>query len=382
MTAYRGLTQLGGQDLLDDRCGDGTAATAARRVEDRRRDRELRVVGRRERREPGVLVLWGSSPGSRSWAGGRRRPQLGGAGLPRDGHVRELGGHAGAERTTSIISSFIVAATSGEVTSTGSGSGRSSGDLTSEVGSRIPLFAIACETEAICSGVARTRPWPIALSPTSTSDSDSGYELSGGASASRAPGAVSVGGELKPNSSAVSTIASAPTSTPSGANTVLHDCAKLCTNVPPQGASWALEISRPIRLLEVSTGKVSDELHLARLERRRGGDDLERRARGLGIRERETGDPEHVAVARVEDRHPAVGAAERADGRRLDVRVDRGLDRLARDRVAAGEDPLSHRPRPTPDGEQLPAGLAGELEVEGQLEAADPGGVFVGYPSA
>ena len=84
--------------------------------------------------------------------------------------------------------------------------------------------------------------------------------LAGGASASSAPGAASVGGELKPNSSAFSNIESAPTSTPSGANTVLHDCAKDCTKVPPQAESWALEISRPIRLFETSTGNVSDGL--------------------------------------------------------------------------------------------------------------------------
>ncbi len=39
---------------------------------------------------------------------------------------------------------------------------------------RTPLLAIVWEAEAICKGVAWTTPWPIALSPSSTSDSGFG----------------------------------------------------------------------------------------------------------------------------------------------------------------------------------------------------------------
>ena len=65
------------------------------------------------------------------------------------------------------------------------------------------------------------------------------------------------GGELKPNSSEVSTSSSPPRSAPSGAKTVLHELAKDSAKVPPHGASCEFAISRPMSEFELSTGNSS-----------------------------------------------------------------------------------------------------------------------------
>src|SRR5215216_5288871 len=60
---------------------------------------------------------------------------------------------------------------------------------------------------------------------------------------------------------AVAARRSAPTLTPSGAKTVLHDSAKACTKVPPHGSSCALWTTRaPLSgsgLISVRTGNLS-----------------------------------------------------------------------------------------------------------------------------
>ena len=81
--------------------------------------------------------------------------------------------------------------------------------------------------------------------------------LGGGSITAVASASNSAGGELKPNSSEVSTSFSPPSSAPSGAKTVLQELAKVSAKVPPQGASWAFAISRPISEFEVSTGNSS-----------------------------------------------------------------------------------------------------------------------------
>ena len=95
---------------------------------------------------------------------------------------------------------------------------------------RRPPSAIVAATSVIVSGVACTRPWPIADGPSSASLS----RLLGGTDGSSAPGIED--GWLKPNRSAVCRNRLAPTLTPSGANTELHETANALSSVPPQSS--------------------------------------------------------------------------------------------------------------------------------------------------
>ena len=96
---------------------------------------------------------------------------------------------------------------------------------------RRPPIAIVAATSVISSGVACTRPCPIAEEPTARS---SPIELADGIVLSAAPG-IEVGW-LKPKRSAVATSRLAPSLTPSGANTELHDTANALSSVPPQSS--------------------------------------------------------------------------------------------------------------------------------------------------
>ena len=79
-------------------------------------------------------------------------------------------------RTTDFIIVPTLAALDADITrSASSGSGvstvRPSGSITlatSRGFMRMPPLPIVCATVAICSGVASSRPWPIAVRPTST----------------------------------------------------------------------------------------------------------------------------------------------------------------------------------------------------------------------
>ena len=118
------------------------------------------------------------------------------------------------------------------------------------VGSRrTPLSAIVAATVANWSGVASTLPWPIAVEPTASGPPTAPAR---GSVLGRAPGMS--GRELKPKRSAVSTRRCAPTFTPSGANTELHDSAKLLANVPPQNSPFAFSRSTPSIVVLSCTG--------------------------------------------------------------------------------------------------------------------------------
>ena len=62
---------------------------------------------------------------------------------------------------------------------------------------------------------------------------------------------------MKPYRSATSTSRSAPTFTPSGANTELHEWAKLSANVPPQSSPLAFSSSTPSISARLSTANLS-----------------------------------------------------------------------------------------------------------------------------
>ena len=109
--------------------------------------------------------------------------------------------------------------------------------------------AIVSATTAISSGVASTLPWPIAVEPTASGESIS---AAGGIVEVAAP--ASVGTSLKPNRSAAATSRFAPSFTPSGANTELHDLAKLSANDPPHDSPFAFWRSTPSITAFVSTG--------------------------------------------------------------------------------------------------------------------------------
>ena len=105
---------------------------------------------------------------------------------------------------------------------------------------------------AISSGVARTLPWPMAVDPRSRFEvipSGCGIVLG------FAPG--NGAGSLKPKRSAMSTRRFAPTLTPSGANTELHDWTNAFSSVPPHDSPFALSSGTPSISAWVATGNVS-----------------------------------------------------------------------------------------------------------------------------
>ena len=108
---------------------------------------------------------------------------------------------------------------------------------------------MAAATVAICSAVAWTRPWPMAEEPTARS---SPISPAAGIVLSAAP-AMS-GGALKPKRSAVATSRLAPSWTPSGAKTELHDLAKETTSEPPQYSPLAFSRSTPSSTAFCCTG--------------------------------------------------------------------------------------------------------------------------------
>src|SRR5215213_4553040 len=114
---------------------------------------------------------------------------------------------------------------------------------------RTPCDAIVCATEAIWSGVASVRYWPIAVAPTSSGVSISG---AGGRVLGTSPG--TVGSAFQPKRSAAATRSGAPTLTPSGANTELHEWAKLLRNVPPQYSPLAFSSSTPSIVAALAIG--------------------------------------------------------------------------------------------------------------------------------
>src|SRR3954462_5008244 len=120
---------------------------------------------------------------------------------------------------------------------------------------RMPWLAIVSATTAISSGVASTLPLPIAGEPTASGGPPS---AAGGSVEGAAPGTDGV--SLKPYRSAAPTSFFAPTFTPSGANTELHDSAKDWANVPPHDSPFAFERLTPSITACVSTGNVEDVL--------------------------------------------------------------------------------------------------------------------------
>src|SRR5205085_208934 len=98
-------------------------------------------------------------------------------------------------------------------------------------------------TDAICSGVASTPPWPIPATPRSSglvSSFAAGVTLSG-------TGYATVGVSLKPNAFAIATSFGPPTSTARGPNTELQLTANESTSDPPQSSWWKLCSFHPFR---------------------------------------------------------------------------------------------------------------------------------------
>jgi hypothetical protein len=83
--------------------------------------------------------------------------------------------------TTPIISSVSCSAIRRDITRTGSAPGPRPGWETIVVGIRTPSLATVCAALAMTSGVASTSPWPIALTPRSSSSPTSrGIDGDGG----------------------------------------------------------------------------------------------------------------------------------------------------------------------------------------------------------
>ena len=120
---------------------------------------------------------------------------------------------------------------------------------------RTPPVAIVCEICAISRGVAATRPCPMADDPISSGDV---ICRAGGSVLSRAPAKGT--GSLKPKRSAMPTSLAAPTFTPSGAKTELHDCTNASSSVPPHDSPSAFCNVTPSRTVWVATGYWVDGL--------------------------------------------------------------------------------------------------------------------------
>ena len=120
---------------------------------------------------------------------------------------------------------------------------------TSRGSARTPRLAIVAVAEAIASGVARSRSWPIAAAPTARLSfiCDGRASVLGLASGSR-------GRVLKPKRSAYSTSRFAPSFAPSGANTELHEFAVALASEPPQAPPPALRKATPESVAAVCTG--------------------------------------------------------------------------------------------------------------------------------
>ena len=112
---------------------------------------------------------------------------------------------------------------------------------------RTPPLAIVAATEAISSGVARSRSCPIALAPTARlSLSLRGIVLFLAAGIS--------GCSLKPKRSAAATRRLEPSLAPSGPKTELQECANEFVRLPPQDSSPALRSATPESVAAVRTG--------------------------------------------------------------------------------------------------------------------------------
>ena len=110
-----------------------------------------------------------------------------------------------------------------------------------------PRLAIVAPTAAICSGVARSRSWPIEAAPTARSSLRSfGNWLV------TAPG--TRGGALKPKRSAAASIRLRPSLAPSGAKTELQETVNACMSEPPHDSSLALRSLTPDSVANVRTG--------------------------------------------------------------------------------------------------------------------------------
>ena len=118
--------------------------------------------------------------------------------------------------------------------------------------------------EAIRSGVARSRSWPIAAAPTARSS------CSRRAAGSCSPWPPGRGGRwLKPKASAQRTRRRAPSLAPSGAKTELHESAKEVARVPPHASSLALRSGTPESVADGLHGIAARRRRDARLQRRR-----------------------------------------------------------------------------------------------------------------
>ena len=111
------------------------------------------------------------------------------------------------------------------------------------------MFAIVATTDAIPSGVARSRFCPIALAPTARLSLRS---LAAGIVFVLAAGTSNA--SLKPKRSAAATRRLAPSLAPSGPNTELQECANELVRLPPHCSSLALRSLTPDSVADVRTG--------------------------------------------------------------------------------------------------------------------------------
>ena len=308
--------------------------------------------GRGEGREPGVGLLRRLLAGAELLAGLERRgAELGGAGLAGDLDPGQGGGDPGARtRRPPIISSVIVAAVSGEVTSTGlaarARAPRSAGDR-----GRHP-HALVGDRLRDRRHLQRRRQH-LALADRRFA----GLDAVGEVGRDRARGRVddprssaaskSCGGSLKPNSSDVST-SFGPAEL--GAERREDRVARVGEALG-EGAAARLVVGVGDLAADLGVRRLDRELVVEAddpgVERPGRGDDLEGRTRGLRAPSRRARRaPRTRALAGVDHRGAAVGVAERRHRALLDLGVDVRADRFAADRLGWWRARARRRARP------------------------------------
>ena len=157
----------------------------------------------------------------------------------------------------------------------------------------------------------------------------------------------------------------APSRTPSGANTELHETAKALSSVPPHASPLAFCSAKPSMVASVWIAKVSLRDTRPAPSSPVDGDDLHRRPGWLQARERDPGGGEHGAGARVHRHHAGVATPDRGDHGALHRRVDRGPQiGCARAGRAGGDHALT-------GAERAPRG-AGQPGLEDPLQSVEP----------
>ena len=192
-----------------------------------------------------------------------------------------------------------------------------------------PRLAIVAPTAAICSGVARSRSWPIDAAPTARSSLRSRGKLAGHRVGHARLGveAEALGGRDHP--------LAADLRAERGEHGVAGVRERLGQRAAARLVARVAQLDARQRRGRAHRIDVSTATCLLGLQRGGERDDLERRAGRLGRRGRQAAEREHRAVARAQHGDAAEPVAERGDRRALQAGPDRRAHGAAAARLRA-----------------------------------------------